>query len=51
MELATWAIACGRSRKIPGGIETRLLEMYVIRGQEIGIIHDLLQAIGLRREK
>lgn len=34
---------------IPAGTETRLLELCVIRSQEIGMIHDLLRAAGLRR--
>jgi hypothetical protein len=34
---------------IPTGTEMRLLELCVIRSQEIGMIHDLLQAAGLRR--
>jgi hypothetical protein len=45
-ELQAWE---NNPPSIPAGAEARLLELCVIRSQEIGMIHDLLQAAGLRK--
>lgn len=39
------------STSIPAGADARLLELCVIRSQEIGMLHDLLKTAGLRRAR